>query len=227
MVEKRKSAKDSERAPSDLGKLGKSQRPEASKPSKGARQRNPIARLLDFAGGHRKLIVFGACCRAVNAVLSIAMLVCVWFVLRDLVAVAPNWAQAAHAAAYGLAAFAFALAGLSCTSRRSCARTSRRSARPRTCARPSLEHLARVPLGYFGMRSTGELRRVIEGATGLTEGVLAHRFPDFVGALVTPVAFLVVMLVFNWVLGLLCLVPIVVSALCMMWMMANRYTYRT
>ena len=29
------------------------------------------------------------------------------------------------------------------------------------------------------------------------------------------------MLVFNWVLGLLCLVPIVVSALCMMWMMAG------
>ena len=221
MVEKRKSAKDSERAPSDLGKLGKSQRPEASKPSKGARQRNPIARLLDFAGGHRKLIVFGCVLSGVNAVLSIAMLVCVWFVLRDLVAVAPNWAQAAHAAAYGLAAFAFALAGLivyfaalMCT-HLAAFRTAT------NMRKAALEHLARVPLGYFGMRSTGELRRVIEGATGLTEGVLAHRFPDFVGALVTPVAFLVVMLVFNWVLGLLCLVPIVVSALCMMWMMAG------
>ena len=85
----------------------------------------------------------------------------------------------------------------------------------------ALAHLSRVPLGYFGTHSTGELRRVIEGATGLTEGVLAHRFPDFVGALVTPVAFLVVMFVFDWVLGLLCLVPIAVSALCMMWMMAG------
>lgn len=69
----------------------------------------------------------------------------------------------------------------------------------------ALEHLTKVPLGYFDLHSTGELRRVIEGATGLTETVLAHRIPDFVGAMVTPVAYSVVMLVFDWVLGLLCL----------------------
>ena len=200
---------------------GASEAPKPSKPPKPPKQRNPIARLLDFAGGHRKLTVLGCVLSGVNAVLSIAMLVCVWFVLRDLVAVAPNWALATHAAAYGLAALAFALAGLivyfaalMCT----------HLAAFRTVTnmrKAALAHLARVPLGYFGTHSTGELRRVIEGATGLTEGVLAHRFPDFVGALVTPVAFLVVMFVFDWVLGLLCLVPIVVSALCMMWMMAG------
>ena len=200
---------------------GASEAPKPSKPPKAPKQRNPIARLLDFAGGHRKLTVLGCVLSGVNAVLSIAMLVCVWFVLRDLVAVAPNWALATHAAAYGLAALAFALAGLivyfaalMCT----------HLAAFRTVTnmrKAALAHLARVPLGYFGTHSTGELRRVIEGATGLTEGVLAHRFPDFVGALVTPVAFFVVMFVFDWVLGLLCLVPIVVSALCMMWMMAG------
>ena len=200
---------------------GASEAPKPSKPPKPPKQRNPIARLLDFAGGHRKLTVLGCVLSGVNAVLSIAMLVCVWFVLRDLVAVAPNWALATHAAAYGLAALAFALAGLivyfaalMCT----------HLAAFRTVTnmrKAALAHLARVPLGYFGTHSTGELRRVIEGATGLTEGVLAHRFPDFVGALVTPVAFFVVMFVFDWVLGLLCLVPIAVSALCMMWMMAG------
>ena len=51
--------------------------------------------------------------------------------------------------------------------------------------------------------------------------MLAHRLPDFVGALLTPVAYLAVMFVFDWLLGLLCLVPIVVSALCMAWMMAG------
>ena len=200
---------------------GASEAPKPSKPPKPPKQRNPIARLLDFAGGHRKLTVLGCVLSGVNAVLSIAMLVCVWFVLRDLVAVAPNWAQATHAAAYGLAALAFALAGLivyfaalMCT-HLAAFRTAT------NMRKAALAHLSRVPLGYFGTHSTGELRRVIEGATGLTEGVLAHRFPDFVGALVTPVAFFVVMFVFDWVLGLLCLVPIVVSALCMMWMMAG------
>ena len=85
----------------------------------------------------------------------------------------------------------------------------------------ALEHLAKVPLGYFSVRSTGELRRVIEGSTGLTEGVLAHRIPDFVGALVTPVAYLVVMFVFDWVMGLVCLIPVLASAFCMFLMMGG------
>ena len=215
MVEKRQGSKGPGGTPSEPGK------PKPPKPPKPPKQRNPIARLLDFAGGHRKLTVLGCVLSGVNAVLSIAMLVCVWFVLRDLVAVAPNWALATHAAAYGLAALAFALAGLivyfaalMCT-HLAAFRTAT------NMRKAALAHLSRVPLGYFGTHSTGELRRVIEGATGLTEGVLAHRFPDFVGALVTPVAFFVVMFVFDWVLGLLCLVPIVVSALCMMWMMAG------
>ncbi len=183
--------------------------------------RNPLARLLDFAGGYRKLTVLGCALSGVNALCSIASLVCVWFVLRDLVAVAPDWAAATQAPAYGVAAMVFALAGLivyfaalMCTH----LAAFRTATNMRAAA---LEHLAHVPLGYFDSHATGELRRVIEGATGLTEGVLAHRFPDFVGALVTPVAFLVVMASFDWVLGLLCLVPIAVSAACMGWMMAG------
>lgn len=141
--------------------------------------------------------------------------------MRDLIAVAPNWALAIQAPQYGIAAMVFALAGmiiyfaaLMCT--------HLAAFRTATNMRKAvLRHLTKVPLGYFATHATGELRRIIEGATGLTEGVLAHRFPDFVGALVTPVAFLVVMFVFDWVLGLVCLIPIAVSAACMFWMMAG------
>lgn len=185
------------------------------------KERNPIARLLDHAGGHKRLTLLGCVLSGVNALLSIAMLVCVFFVVRDLVAVAPNWGAATRAPAYGLWAMGFAIAGLvvyfvalMCT----------HLAAFRTAAnlrKAALERLSRVPLGYFATRSTGELRRIIEGSAGLTEGVLAHRLPDFVGALVTPIAYLVVMLVFNWVLGLVCLIPIAVSAFCMWLMMGG------
>lgn len=186
-----------------------------------SKRRNPIMRLLDFAGRYKKLTILGCVLSGVNALCSIAMLVCVWFVLRDLVAVAPDWAAAPNATGYGIAAFAFALGGLviyfvalMCTHVAAFrAATNMRDA--------ALEHLSRVPLGFFDTHATGELRRVIEGATGLTEGVLAHRFPDFVGALITPVAYLVVMLAIDWMMGLLCLVPIIVSAACMFWMMAG------
>ena len=186
-----------------------------------SKQRNPIARLLDFAGSYKRLTILGCALSAVNAVLAIAMLVCVFFVVRDFVAVAPNWAAAGDAMRYGIFAMGFAVAGLvvyfaalMCThlSAFHTATTMRKAA---------LEHLSKVPLGYFSTRSTGELRRIIEGSTALTEGVLAHRLPDFVGALVAPIAYLVVMFAFDWVLGLVCLIPIVVSAFCMWLMMAG------
>ena len=186
-----------------------------------ARRRSPIMRLLGFSGGYGKFTIVGCVLSGVNALCSIATLVCVWFVLRDLIAAAPDWSAVPGVAGYCVAALAFALAGLAiyfaalmCTH----IAAFRTATNMRAAA---LEHLSRAPLGYFDTHATGELRRVIEGATGLTEGVLAHRFPDFVGALAAPVAYLVVMFAIDWVMGLLCLVPIIVSAACMLWMMAG------
>lgn len=143
-------------------------------------------RLLGFSGGYGKFTNRRMCAVGVNALCSIATLVCVWFVLRDLIAAAPDWSAVPGVAGYGVAALAFALAGLAiyfaalmCTH----IAAFRTATNMRAAA---LEHLSRAPLGYFDTHATGELRRVIEGATGLTEGVLAHRFPDFVGALAAP-----------------------------------------
>ena len=180
-----------------------------------------IRRLLSFAGSYRWLALVGCALAGLNSLLSMGVLVCVWFALRDLVAVAPNWQSAPGLATYGYVALALAVAGLvvyfaglMCTHLTAfrCARQMRKAA---------LDHLACVPLGYFDTHATGELRRVIEGSTGLTETVLAHRLPDFVGALVTPIAYIALMFVFNWVLGLVCLIPIAVSVICMGAMMGG------
>lgn len=189
--------------------------------AKTPKQKNPIMRLLEFAGPYKRLTAFGCVLSAVNAVLTIAMLVCVWFVVRDLVAVAPDWSIAFDAARYGAWALGFALAGLVVYF---CALMCTHVAAFRTAKnmrKAALDHLSKVPLGYFDSHSTGELRRVIEGSTGLTEGVLAHRMPDFVGALVMPVAYVVVMFVLDWVMGLVCLIPVAVSAFCMFLMMGG------
>ena len=132
----------------------------ASRASK-SRQRNPLARLLDFAGSARKYTVFGCVLSGVNALCSIAMLVCVWFVLRDLVAAAPDFARAAQAPAWGLAAMGFGIGGLAVyfgalmLTHIAAFRTAK------NMRMALLEHLSRVPLGFFSARSTGVKRRVI------------------------------------------------------------------
>lgn len=76
------------------------------------RQRGPVARMLDYAGRRKALAVAGCLLSALNAVLAIAPLVCIWFVLRDLVSVAPDWGAASGVAKWGWLAFAFAAAGV-------------------------------------------------------------------------------------------------------------------
>lgn len=189
---------------------------------KGAKPRNAILRLLDFAGPRKKFSIIGCVLSAVNAVVSLMPLVFVWFVVRDLVAVAPNWSEAVDAARWGWWAFAFAAAGLviyfaalMCT----------HVAAFRTAAnmrRAALEHLGRVPLGYFDSHASGHVRRVVDGCAAQTEDVLAHKLPDFVGSLVTPIAFVAVMFVFDWVMGLVCLIPIIVSFFALWWMIGRQ-----
>ena len=73
--------------------------------------KDAIGRLLGFAGSRKKLAVLGCVLAGVNGIFVVMPLVCVWFVLRDLVAVAPNWSAAEGLAFWGWLAFAFSAAG--------------------------------------------------------------------------------------------------------------------
>ena len=73
------------------------------------------------------------------------------------------------------------------------------------------EHLARLPLGLTERYGSGRLRKVIQESTGAAETYLAHQLPDQYGAMATPVGLLVLLIVFDWRLGLLSLVPVVLG----------------
>ena len=182
---------------------------------------HPLFRLLDFAGPYKVLTVVGCALAGLHSLLAVMPLVCVWFIMSQFVAVAPQWSEASGAAFYAWLAVGFAVAGvvvyfaaLMCT-HIAAFRTGNNMRKAATY------HLSKVPLGYYDAHSTGELRRVIDGCAGQTESVLAHKFPDFVGALVTPVVFIVVMFIFDWAMGLACLVPIAVSFACIWRMMGG------
>lgn len=74
-----------------------------------------------------------------------------------------------------------------------------------------MHHIVKLPLGYFSQNASGRLRKVIDDNAGLTENFLAHQLPDLTGAVVMPIAVLVLIFVFDWRLGVCCLVPLVIS----------------
>ena len=65
----------------------------------------------------------------------------------------------------------------------------------------ALTHLAKMPLGYFDANPSGQLRKIIDENSFQTETFIAHQLPDLVGAQVTMIASIILMLAFDWRIG--------------------------
>ena len=163
----------------------------------------------------------GSALAALNGVLTIVPLVLVWFVLRDFVAVAPRYELAADATLWAWLAFAVAVVGALCYFAGLMLTHTAAFRVAANMRKACLAHVAKVPLGYFDANASGRLRRIIDGCAGQTEDVIAHKMPDFIASCTAPVAFLVAMFLFDWVMGLVCLIPVAVSLFAMWWMMGR------
>lgn len=74
-----------------------------------------------------------------------------------------------------------------------------------------MDHLTKLPMGYHINNPSGKTRKIVNSDVGTTEGFIAHNIPDLAAAVVSPIAVLVLMMFFDWKLGLLCLLPIVIA----------------
>lgn len=178
--------------------------------------------LLQFAGKHRGLLYVGCFLSACAMLLSFGPYICIWLVARDLIQVAPAWASAENLAVYGWAAFWIAVVSLLlyfiallCT--HACAFRTAGNLR-----RKSLAHLMKVQLGYFDTHASGELRRIIDGCAGATEGLIAHKIPDTVGSIAMVLGMMITLFVFDWRMGLACLLAAMASIVCMFAMMGGK-----
>ena len=181
-----------------------------------------ISKLLEFAGGHNKLTVLGCTLSGVSALLSMAPYILIWFVARGIFEAMPDFSSVQNLVHFGWEALWFALASaaiyfgaLMCT--HLAAFRTARNMRFRAA-----KHLVDLPLGYFTSNQSGRLRKMIDDNAGMTETLLAHELPDSVGAVVTPVAAVALLFVFDWRMGLLCLIPIAISIATLFQMMGGK-----
>ena len=163
--------------------------------------------LMTFAGKYRFLTGTGCVLSGISSVIALAPYLCMWNVVKEVVLTwntgldgrsLVHWGWLAVASS--LISMLFYYGALMCT-HLSAFRTARNM---KTAA---LHHLTRLPIGYFKQEGSGKLRRIIDDGAGQTETYLAHQLPDLAGAIVTPVAVLVLLLVFDWRFGLISLVP--------------------
>lgn len=186
------------------------------------KKKNSIGILLNYAGGHKKLTILGCVLSGVSAVLGIVPYICIWFVARSVFTSMPDFKAAQGMIFYGWMALWFALgcaglyyAALMCT-HLAAFRTAR------NMRKAAAEHLVNVPLGYFVTSQSGKLRKQIDDNAGMTETLLAHELPDTVGAVVTPIAAIILLFIFDWRMGIICLIPIIISVFLLAKMMGGK-----
>lgn len=91
--------------------------------------------------------------------------------------------------------------------------------------RYAMKKLVHMPLGFFDDNTTGRIRKIIDDNAGITHSFLAHQMPDLAGTIVMSVMAFVLIFVFDWRLGLACLIPIFFSICIMGYMMGKKGRY--
>ena len=172
------------------------------------KKQSDLARLMEYAGGHRVFTYASWVLAAVSALVALVPFWYIWKILRDVLAAAPEYSRAVNIPHYGWMAVLFAaLAYLIYVCALLCSHLA--AFRVATNLRLAVtEHLAKLPLGFTERYGSGRLRKVVEESTGAAETYLAHQLPDQYNAMATPMGLLVLLAVFDWRLGLLSLVPV-------------------
>ena len=186
------------------------------------KKQSDLSRLMGYAGNYRYFTYASWVLSAASALVALVPFVYIWKILRDVLNAAPNYAQAVNSPHYGWMAVLFAvLSYLIYIAALMCSHLS--AFRVATNLRLAVsEHLAVLPLGFAENFGSGKLRKIIHESTGAAETYLAHQLPDQYNAIATPVGLLVLLLAFDWRLGLLSLAPVVLAFLIMATMTGKR-----
>lgn len=186
------------------------------------KKKSDLSVLMGYAGKHRVLTYLSWLLAGISAVIALVPFWYLWRIIREVLDVSPDFSQAVHISEWGWAAMGFsALAFLVYIAALLCSHLA--AFRVATNLRIAMtRHIAGLPLGFAENFGTGKLRKIINECSGATETYLAHMLPDTVTAYITPVALLVLMMVFDWRLGLLSLVPAVLAFVIMMVFMTGK-----
>lgn len=186
------------------------------------KKQSNLLRLLQMAGKHKYLTRASWVLSAVSALIALVPYYYIWLVMKEVLETAPDFSRARNLTHNGWMAVLFAviavlvyIAGLMCSH----LGAFRIAANLRI---QTMEHIVKLPLGLAERIGSGKLRKIVNESSAATETYLAHQLPDRAGAIATPCGLLVLLLVFDWRLGLLSLAPVLLGFLIMMTMTGSR-----
>ena len=170
-----------------------------------------LSRLMYYAGDHKYFTYASLVLATLSALIALVPFYYIWKIMKEVLEVRPNYSEAVHIKEYGWMAVAFALiamviyiAALMCSHKAA----FRVQVNMRTAM---MNHIMKLPLGYVESEGTGKIRKIVADSSAATETYLAHNLPDKAVSFATPVGLLAMMMVFDYRLGLISLIPAVIA----------------
>lgn len=187
-----------------------------------SKKQNSLSRVMSYAGRHKNLTLLGCVLSALSAVSGLIPFVCVWLAAKNALVTWPDFEETHNLVRWGWIAVWTAVGSIVLYF---AALMSTHIAAFRTARNiryTAMQHVLKLPLGFFSENQSGRLRKLIDDNAGLTEDLLAHKLPDLAGTVVTPVAAIAMLFLFDWRMGLLCLLTMVLALLSMCLMMGGK-----
>ena len=178
---------------------------------KNEKQPSLLKQLFVFAGSYKYLSILSVIFAGISALIALVPFYYIWRIMQKVIRVKLDFSQAQGISSYGWHAVGTALIGmLLYIIALMCSHISafHVQASMRTIM---MEHIMTLPLGYIESEGSGKIRKIVTDSSAATETYLAHNLPDKAVSAVTPVGLLILMFVFDWRLGLICLIPAAVG----------------
>lgn len=181
-----------------------------------------LKKLFGYAGNFKYLIILSWILSALSAFVALLPFVYIWKVIKEVLDVAPNYGEAHNLTHNGWMAVLFSITAiLIYVGALLCSHLA--AFRVQTNIRSkAMHHIVTLPMGFMDSIGSGKIRKTVYESSAATETYLAHQLPDKANAVATPVGLLVLLLIFDWRLGLLSLAPVVIAFIIMSVMTGKR-----
>ena len=179
------------------------------------KKQSDLSRLLGYAGKRKFFSYASLVLAALSALVSLAPFYFIFNIIKEVFETTPDFGNAKNLTFNGWMAVLFAVVGyLLYIAALMCSHMA--AFRVATNMRKDvLSHLVKLPLGYVEEVGSGRLRKIINDSTAASETYLAHQLPDKAVAVAIPIGLIALLFIFDWKLGILSLIPVVLAFLIM------------
>lgn len=186
------------------------------------KKKSSLQRLFEYAGNYKYLTISSWILSTISAWIALVPFYYIWRIIKEVLEVQPHFKQAEHLKGYGWLAVGFAVLSMFiyiCALMCSHIAAFRVQANMRS---KMMRHIIKLPLGYLDRVGSGKVRKIVNESSAATETFLAHQLPDRAGAIATPIGLIILLLAFDWRMGLFSLIPAVIAFLVMASMTGKR-----